>query len=192
MLLRGTGADFSAGLDLRMLRGDGPGGEGSMAELLALDDAGRAQRIATFQRAFRCWREIDPLVIAVVRGRAIGAGFQLALAADLRIAAADASFVMAEVKLGLVPDLGGTHRLVRLVGYARALRICATAQSVDAPTALAWGLIDELADDAELDVRASELAGRLAGVGAGLLAEHKRLLRLADEAWLLRATGRRT
>ena len=201
VLLRGTGADFSAGLDLRMLHGGhpgaagpgapgpsderpgaaGPSDEGSMAELLALDDAGRELRIAGFQRAFRCWREIDPVVIAIVQGRAIGAGFQLALAADLRIAAAGASFVMAEVQLGLVPDLGGTHRLVRLVGYARALRICATAQPVDAATALGWGLIDELVDDAELDVRATGLAERLAGVGAGLLAEHKGLLRRADE-----------
>ena len=70
-----------------------------------------------------------------MQGHAIGAGFQLALACDLRVLAEDAQFSMAEVTLGLVPDLGGTKRLVELVGYARALEICVTGRRVGAAEA---------------------------------------------------------
>ncbi len=70
-----------------------------------------------------------------MQGHAIGAGFQLALACDLRVLAEDARFSMAEVTLGLVPDLAGTKRLVELVGYARALEICATGRRIDATEA---------------------------------------------------------
>ena len=113
VVLRGTGDDFSAGLDLRMLRGTAPAGEGDLRELLIKGDAEVERAIAGFQRGFSCWRELPAIVVAVVTGHAIGAGFQLALAADLRILTDDAVLVMAEARLGLVPDLGGTRNLVR-------------------------------------------------------------------------------
>ena len=75
-------------------------------------DAEVERAIAGFQRGFSCWRELPAIVVAVVTGHAIGAGFQLALAADLRILTDDAVLVMAEARLGLVPDLGGTRNLV--------------------------------------------------------------------------------
>ena len=74
--------------------------------------------------------------VAAVQGHAIGAGFQLALGADIRIVAEDAQFTMAEPTLGLVPDLGGTKRLVDLVGYSRAAEICLTGRRVGAEEAL--------------------------------------------------------
>ena len=75
-----------------------------------------------------------------MQGHAIGAGFQLALACDLRVFADDAQLRMAEATLGLVPDLAGTSTLVELVGYCRALEICLTGRPVGAAEALAIGL----------------------------------------------------
>jgi len=154
VVLRGNGDDFSAGLDLRMLRGTAPAGEGDLRELLIKGDAEVAQAIAEFQQGFSCWRELPVIVVAVVTGHAIGAGFQLALAADLRILTDDAVLVMAEGRLGLVPDLGGTRNLAQIVGYSRALEICATAVPVDATRAEAWGLANTVVarDDLEAGV----------------------------------------
>ena len=151
VVLRGTGDDFSAGLDLRMLRGSAPAGEGDLRELLIKGDAEVTRAIAGFQRGFSCWRELPAIVVAVVTGHAIGAGFQLALAADLRILSDDAVLVMAEARLGLVPDLGGTRKLVEIVGYARALEICATAGPVDAARAEQLGLANAVIARAELE-----------------------------------------
>ena len=151
VVLRGTGDDFSAGLDLRMLRGTAPAGEGDLRELLIKGDAEVKRAIAGFQRGFSCWRELPAIVVAVVTGHAIGAGFQLALAADLRILTDDAVLVMAEARLGLVPDLGGTGNLVEIVGYARALEICATAGPVDAARAERLGLANAVIARADLE-----------------------------------------
>ena len=149
--LRGTGDDFSAGLDLRMLRGTAPAGEGDLRQLLIKGDAEVEQAIAGFQRGFSCWRELPAIVVAVVSGHAVGAGFQLALAADLRILSDDAVLVMAEARLGLVPDLGGTQNLVQIVGYSRALEICATAGPVDAVRAEQLGLANAVISRADLE-----------------------------------------
>lgn len=151
VVLSGAGPDFSAGLDLRMLRGDAPAGEGDVRELLGRDDAGVRGAIADFQRGFTCWRELPAIVVAVITGRAVGAGFQLALAADLRILSEDAVLVMAEARLGLVPDLGGTQRLMEIVGYAHALEICATAGPVDARRAERLGLANAVVPNEDLD-----------------------------------------
>ena len=86
-----------------------------------------------------------------MQGHAIGAGFQLALACDLRVLSDDAKFSMAEVTLGLVPDLAGTKRLVDLVGYARALEICVTGRRIDAAEADRIGLATLVVPPAELD-----------------------------------------
>lgn len=154
-LLRGSGENFSAGLDLRMLRGGAPAGEGDLRELLTRDDVEVERAIADFQRAFTCWRELPVIVVAAITGHAIGAGFQLALAADLRVLRDDAVLVMAEATLGLVPDLGGTRRLVELTGYARALDICAAAGPIDVVRAerigLANAVFERSAFDAGLD-----------------------------------------
>jgi enoyl-CoA hydratase/carnithine racemase len=158
VLLRSTGPDFSAGLDLRQLR---PGGspEGSVHDLLASSDADAA--IAQFQQAFDGWRAVDAVVVAVLQGRAIGAGLQLALAADLRVAGADVELVAAESLLGLVPDLGGTARLVELVGYSTALELCLTARPVHAEEALRLGLVTRLATPGGLEACAVELVNEL-------------------------------
>jgi len=185
VLLRSTGPDFSAGLDLRQLR---PGGtaEGSVEVLLPGSDAELAEAIGGFQQAFTPWRSLPAVVVAVLQGRAIGAGLQLALAADLRVAAADAQLVVAESRLGLVPDLGGTAALVELVGYSRALELCLLARPVHAAEALAWGLVTRVAGDEGLEAAVDDLVAALLALPAPVLRATKRLLadavdRSADE-----------
>lgn len=163
VVVRGVGADFSAGLDLRMLRGSAPEDEGDLRDLLQRDPAAVEDAIAVFQQGFTCWRELPAVVVAAVAGNAIGAGFQLALAADLRVLADDAVFAMAEARLGLVPDLGGTQRLVDIVGYARALEMCATAAPVDAALAERLGLANAVVARDDFDAGLERyLAGLLA------------------------------
>jgi len=107
----------------------------------------------------------------VVRGHAVGAGFQLALSCDLRVAADDAQFCMKEAALGLVPDLAGTKPLVDAVGYARALEICATARVVPAEEAARLGLAqvvpgDEV--DGVVDALVAALTAPLPGAVRGV------------------------
>ncbi len=109
VVVRGEGRAFSAGLDLRQANEPGAGALAAIAELPP-DDA--AERIAGYQAGFTWLGRPDIVSVAAVQGHAIGAGFQLALACDLRILTTDAKLTMAEVSLGLVPDLGGTAPLV--------------------------------------------------------------------------------
>ena len=175
VLLRGTGPDFSAGLDLRQLR---PGGlpEGSVEGLLAGSDADVNTALAGFQAAFAGWRDLPAVVVAAVQGRAIGAGLQLALAADLRVAAADAALVVGEGRLGLVPDLGGTARLVELVGYPAALDLCLSGRSVPAAEALRLGLVTRTAGDEGLDACLAGLVEELLALPSAVLRATKGLV----------------
>lgn len=182
VVLSGSGDDFSAGLDLRMLRGSAPAGEGDLRQLLINDDAGIQEAIAGFQEGFSCWRELPAIVVAVVSGRAIGAGFQLALAADLRILSEDAVLVMAEARLGLVPDLGGTQRLVEIVGYAHALEICATAGPVDAHRAVRLGLANTVVPRGQLESAVEHCLDTLLAVDPTVSCAVKALVRGATRA----------
>ena len=137
VIVQGEGRAFSAGLDLSVARGEG---DSSLARLAQLSPAECADRIAGFQSAFTWLRNPSLVTIAAVRGHAIGAGFQLALNCDMRVLADDARLSMAEVTLGLVPDLGGTKRLAELVGPSRALEICLTGRRIAADEADRIGL----------------------------------------------------
>ncbi len=114
--------------------------------------------------------------VAAVQGHAIGAGFQLALGADIRIVADDAQFAMAEPGLGLVPDLGGTKRLVELVGYSRAIEICLTGRRVGAEEAAAIGLASRWSAADALDAAVAETVAALLAVNRDAAAETKALL----------------
>lgn len=176
VLIRGAGPDFSAGLDLRMLQPGGWGSEGEFADLVTGDDASIASRIAGFQRGFTCWPVLDAVVIAVVQGRAIGAGFQLALAADLRVLTDDAALRMAEVTLGLVPDLGGTQRLIELVGPARALELCLTGRTVEATEADRLGLVNRMVSTKDQQIGVEELVENILAQPAAAVRAGKLLL----------------
>lgn len=161
VVLRGAGRAFSAGMDRRMLAPGGMSGEPDLLAVAAADAEAAAESIGDLQRAFSLWRECSAIVIAVVQGHAIGAGFQLALAADLRVVTEDVQFVMAEPSLGLVPDLGGTAVLTELVGYSRALEICLTSRPVGAAEAVAVGLASIAVPVEQLEDTLADLLGAL-------------------------------
>jgi enoyl-CoA hydratase/carnithine racemase len=182
VLLRAEGPSFSAGLHRGMLTPEGVAGEPSVLTLAAAGEEALRTAIAGFQRGFAVWSEVPAVVIGAVQGHAIGAGFQLALACDLRVVADDVAFAMRETSLGMVPDLAGTAPLVRLVGYARALEICATGRSVHAEEAVRLGLAQVAVPRAQLDATALDLAGAILEAPQAAVRELKPLLRNAVDA----------
>ncbi|CAM5680500.1 enoyl-CoA hydratase/isomerase family protein [Streptomyces griseomycini] len=181
VVLRGEGKSFSAGLDRQMLTPEGIEGEPSFVAMARGGEAELDATIAEYQEAFTWWRRSDIVSIAAVQGHAIGAGFQLALACDLRVVADDVQFAMRETSLGLVPDLAGTHPLVGLVGYARALEICATGRFVAAEEAVSTGLANLAVPGDELDAAVRDLAGALLAAPRDAVIETKALLRGAQD-----------
>jgi enoyl-CoA hydratase/carnithine racemase len=177
VVLRAEGKSFSAGLDRQAFTPEGFPGEPSFLEMARGGDAEMDAIIAGYQEAFTWWRRNDIVSIAAVQGHAIGAGFQLALACDLRVVADDVQFAMRETSLGLVPDLTGTQPLVALVGYARALEICATGRFVTAEEAVSSGLANLSVPRGELDGAVRDLAAALLAAPRDAVIETKSLLR---------------
>ncbi len=173
VIVRGAGRAFSAGLDLSVARG---AGDSSLADLARLSAEECAERIAGFQSAFTWLRHPSLVTIAAVQGHAIGAGFQLALNCDMRVLADDARFSMAEVTLGLVPDLGGTKRLTELVGPSRALEICVTGRRLAADEADRIGLATAVVPAGDLDAAVSDLAAAVLAADRDAVAEIKALV----------------
>ncbi|MGW3626679.1 enoyl-CoA hydratase/isomerase family protein [Streptomyces sp. NPDC000880] len=181
VVLRGEGKSFSAGLDRQAFTPEGFDGEPSFLDLARGSDTELDAVIAEYQEAFTWWRRSDIVTIAAVQGHAIGAGFQLALACDFRVVAQDVQFAMRETSLGLVPDLTGTHPLVSLVGYARALEICATGRFVHADEAERTGLANLVVPTDELDSAVRDLAGALLAAPRDAVIETKALLQGVSE-----------
>ncbi|HEY5181635.1 MAG TPA: enoyl-CoA hydratase/isomerase family protein [Dermatophilaceae bacterium] len=182
VVIRAAGPSFSAGLDRAMLTPQGAPGEPSVLALAAGAASHLEDAIAQFQRGFAVWAEVPAITIAAVQGHAIGAGFQLALACDLRVVADDVAFAMRETSLGLVPDLAGTSPLVRAVGYARALEICVTGRFVGAQEAVAIGLATVAVPAQDLDGTARDLADAILQAPEAAMRELKPLLRNAIDA----------
>ncbi|CAN5685231.1 enoyl-CoA hydratase/isomerase family protein [soil metagenome] len=179
VVVQGAGDSFSSGLDRRMLSPEGIDGETSVLQMLDMPDPEMAESIATWQEGFTWLRRPDIVSIAAVRGSAVGAGFQLALACDLRVIAEDARFSMREPILGLVPDLTGTKPLVDLVGYSRALEICATTRWVGADEAREIGLATAVVPGDELEGAVSDLVAALTAPIYGAVTATKALLQSA-------------
>jgi enoyl-CoA hydratase/carnithine racemase len=179
VVLRGEGASFSAGLDRQAFTPEGFDGEPSFLDLARRSEAGLDAAIAGYQEAFTWWRRTDLVTVAAVQGHAIGAGFQLALACDLRVCADDVQFAMRETSLGLVPDLTGTKPLAGIVGYARALEMCVTGRFVRAEEAERVGLANVVVPAAELDATVKDLVAALLASPRAAVNETKALLRAA-------------
>ncbi|WNI14964.1 enoyl-CoA hydratase/isomerase family protein [Actinacidiphila sp. ITFR-21] len=177
VVLRGEGISFSAGLDRQAFTPEGFDGEPSFLDLARGSEAELDAVITEYQEAFTWWRRTDIITVAAVQGHAIGAGFQLALACDLRICADDAQFAMREPSLGLVPDLTGTKPLVELLGYARALELCATGRFVHAEEAGRTGLANLVVPAAELGAAVADLTAALLAAPRDAVNETKSLLR---------------
>lgn len=166
VVFEGAGKSFSTGLDLSVLEGIDDDGQEIVAAASADTPENRTRLdafIARCQEGFTWLRRPDIVTVAAVRGHALGAGFQLALACDIRVLAEDATMSMRETALGLVPDLTGTKPLVERVGLSRAIELCLTARNVGAREAERLGL-------AEVVVSGPELAGTVDDLVAALLA----------------------
>ncbi|MFC4121225.1 enoyl-CoA hydratase/isomerase family protein [Nonomuraea zeae] len=180
VVVKGEGPSFSAGIDLRMFTPEGVPGQGSFSAAAKSDGATFEQRIRQAQAGFLWLRRPEIVSIAAVQGHAIGAGFQLALACDLRIVADDVSFCMKEPALGLVPDLTGTKPLVELVGLAKAIDICLTARTVRADEALRIGLAEIAVAGGDLDQAVQNKIAELLATNRDAAAATKRLLQGAQ------------
>jgi enoyl-CoA hydratase/carnithine racemase len=167
VVVRGEGRAFSAGLNKQFFTAREVDGRPGIAGVGEMPERDADATIAGFQSGFSWLRNPDRITVAAVHGHAIGAGFQLALACDVRIVADDVQFCMAETMLGLVPDLGGTYPLVRAVGYSRAVEICLTGRRVGAAEALTIGLALRAVPLAGLDAAVEELVGSLLAAPAG-------------------------
>ncbi len=117
---------------------------------------------AWYNPMFLRLRALPIPVVTAINGIAAGAGMSLALSGDIRIAARSASFLQAFARIGLVPDCGSSWILPRLIGMARAMELSLLAERLPAETALSWGMINRLEDDAELMPKAMALAESLA------------------------------
>lgn len=165
VLVIGEGEVFSAGIDVSLFTeqlGDQPPSDSWIAHL---------------QQAFTGLEDLDAPVVAAVHGVAYGAGFQLALAAHLRVATPSARFGLLEARWGLIPDLGGLTRLPRLIGLGRATDLAVSARVIDAATAAAWGLVDEVLADDDFAGAARAYAARLASGPTLAIGAVPRLLR---------------
>ena len=180
VVVRGAGDCFSAGIDIGLLSTDGLEGEDSVAELMHGSDQLVLDTIDGYQRGFVWLSDPGIISVAAVHGYAIGAGFQLALACDLRVVADDVKFCMKEPALGLVPDLTGTKPLVDLVGYSRGLEICATARYVQADEAQQLGLATAVVPLDALDATTADLVEAILASNAGAVRETKALLKGVD------------
>lgn len=156
LILTGAGRGFCSGQDLRDRLP--PGGD-LVREIMT-------HYYGVFDGIRRC----RVPVITAINGTAAGGGCSLALAGDIAIAGRSAKFIQVFSRIGLIPDLGSTFLLPRLIGRARALRMMLTNDPLPAAQALEWGLITECIDDADLLPAARALAGRFAGGPTGALA----------------------
>ena len=178
LILRAEGPSFSAGLDRSMLN-DAVDVE-TVRGLLGSTDFAAARTIGEYQQGFTFLRDPNFISIAAVQGHAVGAGFQLALACDIRVIADNAVFCMKEPALGLVPDLTGLRPLVRQVGYARALEVCVRARNIDAQEAVALGLAHSAVPIGDLASEVDVLVRSLLHSDTEAVRETKRLLQSAE------------
>ncbi|WP_090138414.1 enoyl-CoA hydratase [Limnohabitans sp. DM1] len=142
-----------------------------------------------FQSGFitRNWetiRQVRKPVIAAVAGYAMGGGCELALACDIVIAAESAQFALPEIKLAMLPGAGGTQRLPRAIGKAKAMDMCLSARMLNADEADRYGLVSRVVPDAELQAVTLKLATQIAGYSLPALMAIKESVNRAHEASL--------
>ena len=177
VILTGAGSAFSAGGNVK-----------DMAAAAGLfGGAPHQQRVGYregIQRIPRAMYALEVPVIAAVNGPAVGAGCDLALMCDIRIASNTAFFAESFVKLGLIPGDGGAWLLPRAIGPARAAEMALTGDRVDAATALKWGIVSRVVEPADLLPTAREIASRIAANPPVAVRMTKKLLRESSQQTL--------
>jgi enoyl-CoA hydratase/carnithine racemase len=164
VLIIGAGRAFSAGLDTSIF--------GAQTDEMPSDEW-----IAALQSSFTKFEDLPVPTVAAVKGVALGGGCQLAIAAHLRVAAPDAQLGILEARWAIIPDLGGTYRLPRLIGLSRAIDLAVTARTIDAQTALEWGLVDAILDGDDFAAEARAYAALLAAGPTAATGAVPRLMR---------------
>jgi enoyl-CoA hydratase len=176
LIVIGEGRAFSSGIDTSVFT---TGSGLSVPDPGARDDDPIVDMVMRTQEAYS-WLESAPFAtIAAVRGYALGAGLQIALACDLRVFARGTSVGLLEFKYGIIPDLGGTQRLPRLVGPGKAKELILTSARIDADEAYRIGLCEQLVSNEELDEAAKKLADTIAGQPPLAVAAAKRAVNAA-------------
>lgn len=170
VILTGSGKAFSSGGNLKHMRDKTGTFAGSASQI-------RDNYRRGIQRIPRALWDLDVPTIAAVNGPAYGAGCDLTLMCDIRIAAEEAVFAENFVKVGLIPGDGGAWLLPRAVGLSRAAEMAFTGDPIDARTALEWGLVSRVVPAGELRDAANALAARIAANPPHALRMTKRLMR---------------
>jgi len=186
VVLSGNGKGFCSGLDFENFQK--MAGASTDSDVGDVTDVGERNpdRITNIgQQACYVWTEMPAAVIAAVHGAAVGAGIQLALAADIRIVAPDAKLSVLEIRWGLVPDMTGTQMLPRLVGLDVAKELAFTGRMVSGSEAKELGLATRVADDPH--ATAMELATEIAAKNPYAIKGVKALLNMAGQATLAEA-----
>ena len=173
VVLSGDGADFCAGIDISVFGGDGIG--------LGTTDLMKPRTKSGanfFQNAAMCWRDLPVPVIAALHGSVFGAGFQISMGADLRMAAADTRMSIMEIKWGIIPDMAITATLPGAIAEDRVRELAFTGRVVDAEEAARIGLITSVVDDPL--VSATAIAHDIAGKSPDAIRAIKQLI---GETW---------
>jgi enoyl-CoA hydratase/carnithine racemase len=171
ILVRGEGRSFCSGLDVSALQ-SGPD--------MAADDANTYELVLRMQEhRLRILASPKP-VVAALKGHVIGGGLEIALTADIRIAATDAKLSLPEFVYGVSTDTGGAVLTTILAGPSRAKWMLMTGKRLDAQQALAWGLVDDLVEPDELDAAALALCGEIAKRSKPAVQIAKQLV---DQTW---------
>ena len=176
IIIKGEGKVFSAGVDFNSLGAEvgpflGDAGAGG-ASLRAL--------IYQYQQYLNRLEAVEIPVICAMHGRVLGLGVELALACDIRLMSADCVWAMPEVKMGLIADLGGTTRLARLLGPARAMEVLMTANEYTAQQALDWGLISYLHPPEELLAAAEKMARDITAAAPLAVGAFKKIIKRGE------------
>lgn len=172
VIITGAGRGFCAGADVKSMNPD--------MNLLAR----RKRHRGILADVLRPLVNLEKPVVAAVNGPAVGAGFNIALAADILIASDKAMFSQIFTRLGLVPDLGGLYLLTRVVGLNKAKELCFTAKKIDAAEALALGFVNRVVPADQLMNTALALAQEIAAGPPTALAMIKNLLNKSSNATL--------
>lgn len=172
IVLRGRGPVFSSGIDHHFL-----------LEIFQKSETAPFKHLHhDLQEVFHRIERMERPVIAALHGCCVGMAFELALACDFRIATTDCVLGLPEIAFGIVPDVGGTTRLVRLVGLQHARSLLLTGRLVGAPRGFAMGLVDEVVEGTSaLDAAVAALVGRLAVHPAAAVGKMKTLLHASLE-----------
>jgi enoyl-CoA hydratase len=166
--------------DLRALVVSGAGekafiGGASIPEMAALDRAGSKEFITLVHRTCDCLRRLPVPVVARIDGYALGAGLEVAVSCDLRVATTRAKFGMPEVKVG-IPSVVEAALIPQLIGFGRARELLMLGEIIDAETAFRWGLVERLADPDELDAEVEHVLAAILSGGAGAMRAQKALM----------------